>query len=180
MLKDFVCWSCALACGAMVVSSTIPEVIPFARPAHTSKAGTRERNVNAIVQAIIGQESGWNYRAVNPHSGALGFAQVMPSNVGPWSKEAGLGWLSTGQFINSPETQKRVIYFKIGQYYDEALKRAGGDTALATRMVASAWYSGQYSLYDDRRPQPYNGVQYPSIAYYTTRALTAAKRFGLK
>jgi hypothetical protein len=121
---------------------------------------------------------------INPHSGALGFAQIMPANLVPWAKEAGLGYISSQQFMKSPETQKKIIAFKIGQYFDWAMKKTGGDVSLSARMVAALWYSGRAELHNDRRPQPYpyNGgfVNYPSIGYYCDKVERNAVKFGLR
>lgn len=105
-----------------------------------------------FVNAIVGQESGGNYRAVNKDSGALGFAQVMPSNVAAWSREI-LGYAVTpSQFLNSPDLQRRIVNGKLRQYYDR----------YGARGAAAAWYSGDPSLANDTRSQ--NG--YPSIKSY--------------
>jgi cell wall-associated NlpC family hydrolase len=103
-------------------------------------------------KSIVGQESGGNYRAVNRDSGALGFAQVMPSNVGAWSREI-LGYAVTpSQFLNSPDLQNAIVRGKLKKYYDQ----------YGARGAASAWYSGDPHLADDTRSQ--NG--YPSIKSY--------------
>lgn len=187
MLKDIIAWGSVLASAALVVNSNVdslPEWVPGPRPNPPAQAGgTRANNIKAITQAIIGQESGWNYKAVNPHSSALGFAQIMPANVGPWAREAGLGNVSTQQFLNSPDIQRKVIAFKIGQYYDWAMKKTGGNARLSARMVAALWYSGRAELHNDRKPQPYltNGVYvyYPSIGEYCDKAEASAIKHKL-
>jgi Transglycosylase SLT domain len=119
-----------------------------------------------LYNAIIRQESGGNYRAVNPHSGALGIGQVMPANVASWSREA-LGYsITPQQFLNSPELQDRIIQFKLDQYYREAIGR-GLSPDEAVRYVASKWYSGSGDNRNSTRPQ--NG--YPSISAYTHQVL---------
>lgn len=111
-------------------------------------------------RAIVGQESGGNYRAVNKDSGALGFAQVMPSNVAAWSKEI-LGYSVTpSQFLNSPALQERIVKGKLRQYYDR----------YGARGAAAAWYSGDPSLANDTRSQ--NG--YPSIKSYVDQVIARA------
>lgn len=106
----------------------------------------------AFYNAIIGQESGGNYSAVNKDSGALGIAQIMPFNIGPWSKEI-LGYeITPQQFLNSPELQDAIVKGKLKKYYD----------SYGARGAASAWYSGQPDLHMSTKSQ--NG--YPSIKDY--------------
>lgn len=112
---------------------------------------------DSFFQSIVGQESGGNYRAVNKDSGALGFAQVMPANVGAWSREI-LGYsVSTSQFLNSPELQNAIVRGKLKKYYDQ----------YGARGAAAAWYSGDPRLADDTRSQS----GYPSIKSYVDQVL---------
>lgn len=124
--------------------------------------------VTALRRAIVGQESGGNFRAVNPHSGALGYGQLMPENVGPWTREALGRSLSQSEFLNSPQLQIKTIDFKLNQMLQRARQAAGGNEEVAIRRVASEWYSGRQDLYNDTRPQSYGGGSYPSIAEYTS------------
>lgn len=122
-------------------------------------------------RAIIGQESGANFRAVNRHSGALGYGQVMPENVADWSREA-LGYsITPQQFLNSPQLQLQIIDHKLGQYLQHALLASNGNEEVAIRRVASQWYSGRPHLYNSTTPQYYGGHRYPSIAEYTLSVL---------
>jgi len=137
----------------------------------SNSGGGSQSVVQALRTAIIGQESGYNYKAVNPDSGALGFAQIMPFNIGPWSREA-LGYeITRAQFLNSPDLQLKIIDYKLNQYYQNAIAASGSDVDIAVRRVASAWYSGNPNLYANTRPQYSNGNQYPSIADYTLSVL---------
>ncbi|OLP19648.1 hypothetical protein BST81_03655 [Leptolyngbya sp. 'hensonii'] len=140
-------------------------------------AAPASRIVIALRRAIIGQESAGNFRAVNPHSGALGYGQVMPFNVRAWSIEA-LGYpLTPQQFINSPQLQLQIIDYKLGQYWQSSLRLSGGDEEIAVRMVAAQWYSGDPRLYNGTRVQRYNGGRYPSIQAYTLAVLSRYKTF---
>lgn len=127
--------------------------------------------VLALRRAIIGQESGTNFRAVNPHSGALGYGQVMPANVPSWSREA-LGYsVSPENFLNNPEIQLLVIDYKLNQFWQNALVASSGDEAIAVRRVAAQWYSGRPHRYNSNTPQFYNGHRYPSVAEYSLSVL---------
>jgi hypothetical protein len=121
--------------------------------------------------AIIGQESGRNFRAVNPHSGALGYAQIMPSNLPRWSQDA-LGYrISRDQFLQRPDLQLAIIDHKLAQYWKQSLAASRGNEAIAIRRVAAWWYSGNPNLYRSTQPQFYRGYRYPSIAHYSQRVL---------
>ena len=132
-------------------------------------------NINRLRQAIIGKESGGNFRAVNPDSGALGIGQVMPENVGPWTQKHLGRRLTPQQFLNSREAQIAVVNGQINEILQQQL-RAGYDVATAIRRTASVWYSGRGNLYNDRRPQYTNGRQYPSIGEYTLDILRRYNR----
>ena len=123
-------------------------------------------SVDGARRAIFGNESGNNFRAVNPHSGALGIAQVMPANVGPWSQEILGRTVSQQEFLNNPGVQMAIINGKLQKYFQqEAAKGFTGEVLL--RRVASIWYSGQADLYDNAPDEYYNGHKYPSIRNYT-------------
>lgn len=87
---------------------------------------------NSFLNAIMGQESGGNSRAVNKTSGALGTYQILPSNVPQWSQEALGHSVSTQQFLNSADIQNKVARYKLQEYYN----RYGAAGA------AVAWYAG--------------------------------------
>lgn len=113
-------------------------------------------NFRSFVRAIAGKESGGNYGAVNPHSGALGKYQIMPANI----EGTGRGWdyeilgkdISTQQFLNNPKLQERIARGKLRKYY-QAHGAAG---------AASAWYSGDPNKVNSTVKQG----QYPSIHAY--------------
>lgn len=154
------------AVATQVRAYEFPSPSTFDSPAsHTPEA------VVALRRAIIGQESGANFRAVNRHSGALGYGQVMPANVPSWSREA-LGYsLTPDQFLNSPELQLKVIDHKLNEYWQAALVDAQGNEAIAVRRVASHWYSGKPYRYTSTRAQYSGGHRYPSVAEYTLQVL---------
>lgn len=120
-----------------------------------------------LMQRIIGQESAGDPGAINPDSGALGLGQVMPENLPTWSREAIGREVSVQEFLEYPELQKQIIHFKLNQYWQAAIVKTS-DPTVACRRVASTWYSGNPSLYNDMTPQVFNGGSYPSIADYTT------------
>ena len=172
----------SLAKGMLIFSLAFPLLAPAAEAEQTSFQNgplTISHNVSTVTsdqiinlrRAIIGQESGANFRAVNPHSGALGYGQVMPENVPSWSREA-LGYsISPRQFLNSPNLQLIIIDHKLAQYWQKAIVASGGNEQIAVRRVASQWYSGKPHRYSSTAPQVYAGHRYPSIASYTLSVL---------
>lgn len=127
--------------------------------------------VMLIRQAIIGQESGANFQAVNRHSGALGYAQVMPENLPQWSKEA-LGFsVSRKDFLASPELQIAIVDFKLNQYWQKSIVASRGNVAIAIQRVAAWWYSGKPEKYTSTKTQYYAGHRYPSVAAYSQSIL---------
>lgn len=89
-------------------------------------AGGATSELEAFMGALIGQESGGDPNAVNTRTGAAGLGQMM--DWSGWAREAGV---DPGDF--SAENQKRVIRYKLAQYY--ALFGNWRD-------VAIAWYGG--------------------------------------
>jgi murein DD-endopeptidase MepM/ murein hydrolase activator NlpD len=126
-------------------------------------------------KAIISQESQGNHEAVNTDSFAVGYGQVMPENIAPWTKECLGKTISEADFKVSPKLQLAVIDCKLTQYYEAALKESKTPDE-AIRRVASQWYSGQRDWFDDPTPQHYNGNPYPSIRDYTLSVLEKVKK----
>ncbi len=84
--------------------------------------------IDQFMNAISGIESGGDYNARNPTSGAHGRYQIMPENWPAWSKEA------FGKVVaKTPTAQRRVAKNKMLQYYDNY----GSWDA-----VAVAWFAG--------------------------------------
>ena len=138
-------------------------------PTSTLPSGkTRSQRVTALRRAIIGQESGGKFYIVNPHSGALGYGQLLQENVAPWTKAALGRALTIEEFLANPELQIKTIDHKLNEYLKRELAYTGGSNEeLAIRRVASAWYSGNPNLWNNTRPQYTKGRRYPSIASYT-------------
>ena len=155
---------------ARQIAGASDAVVEFSRKLRGDRGTKIQRNntLTALRRAIIGKESGANFKAVNPHSGALGYGQVMPANVASWTKAALGKSLTPQQFLNNPDDQIKAIDFKLNQYLERELKATGNNLSLAVRRVASTWYSGQPGLYDNARPQTYGAGNYPSIRDYTT------------
>ena len=132
--------------------------------------------VMALSRAIIGQESSADAQSLNPHSGALGLAQIMPANLSAWSQDI-LGYqITPDEFLNNRELQMKIIQHKLSEYWQEALAASGGDEAIAVLRVASYWYSGNPNLYASTVPQSYQGKngklhRYPSVAEYSNSVL---------
>jgi hypothetical protein len=129
----------------------------------TGGAGGQE--IDRFMAALAGKESGGDYGAVNPDSGASGKFQIMPVNWPSWATRAGL----SPDAPRTPANQELVARRIMLDYYNQF-----GNW----RDVAVAWYSGPgrdaahlaRKRYDDR-PQG----RYPSINDYANDVM---KRFG--
>lgn len=137
--------------------------------------------VDALSHAIINQESTNNHESLNPHSQALGLAQIMPANIGAWSKEALGHRISVDEFLSNPTAQKQIIHYKLEQYWHDALVASQGDEEIAVLRVASHWYSGSPDLYKSKTVQWYRGTdgklhRYPSVAKYSNSILQKYKQ----
>ena len=66
---------------ALTVATIVLSVIPFAASSATAPPG-----INRFLYALGQVESGGNYTARNPYSGAYGKYQIMPSNWPSWAK----------------------------------------------------------------------------------------------
>ncbi|MGE3705129.1 MAG: transglycosylase SLT domain-containing protein [Vicinamibacterales bacterium] len=117
--------------------------------------------LDSFMAALAGQESGGSYSAENPHSGAYGKWQIMPSNWPAWSREAGL----PAGAPQTPENQEKVVRYKLQQYYD---KYGNWED------VAAVWYSGQPLGANADAPQTYGGGSYPSIREYVNSVIARA------
>jgi hypothetical protein len=128
-------------------------------------------DIEALSDAIIQQESHGNASSVNPDSGALGYAQIMPENLPEWSRQA-LGYEITPEvFLSRPDLQHQIIQHRLALYWQNALQASHGNKEQAIKMVASQWYSGDPYLYQSTQTQFYNGQTYPSIAEYSESVL---------
>ena len=125
-------------------------------------------SIDALREAIISKESSGNSTIQNRDTGAAGLGQIMPENIGPWTREALGRSLSLDEFLGDTQAQIKTINFKLNEYLGQALGESGGNMDEAIRRVASKWYSGQSDLFDSTRPQG----EYPSISAYTTDILS--------
>jgi transglycosylase-like protein with SLT domain len=130
-------------------------------------------DLQKLMAAFKAQESGGDPMARNERTDASGLYQIMPSNIGPWSQEAGLGDVTQEQFLGSPELQEKVARFKLEQYLKEA-KGATQDPDEQVRRVASAWYSGRPDLFENIRGVGPNQDE-PSIRQYSLGILSKYK-----
>jgi hypothetical protein len=109
-------------------------------------------DLDKFMAAIASKESGGNYDARNPDSGAYGKFQIMPSNWPAWSQAAGL----PPHAPRTPENQERVARFIMAGYY----KQFGN-----WRDVAIAWYAGPGRVNRSGGRDAPQG-KYPSINKY--------------
>lgn len=112
-------------------------------------------DIDKFMSALGGQESGGNYNAHNGDSGAAGKYQIMPTNWGPWAREAGLAPDAAMDSAN----QEKVARFKIAQYYKQF-----GDWG----KVADAWYGGPGSV---GKGETASQGKYPTKSQYAAQVL---------
>jgi hypothetical protein len=91
--------------------------------------------------AMAGQESGWDYLARNPSSGAFGKYQIMPFNWQVWARQ----YLGDARADQTPYNQEKVAYGKLRDLY-----RWLG----SWKRVAYWWLTGS-SERDERRWSAY-------------------------
>ncbi len=126
-------------------------------------------NIPALKDSIIGQESGGNAGAVNPHSGALGLGQVMPENLPSWSQEALGREVSPAEFLASPKIQDEIIEHQLGAIAlsqsttPDGQKRSDVDIA---KRSAAVWYSGRGDYCSSTGGESFGAGAYPSGAEY--------------
>jgi hypothetical protein len=152
--------------GAVRMAMDVAAPPAMAAPMGGPIAVTGPVNISRLRQAIIQKESGGDFSAVNPDSGAIGIGQVMPENVGPWTQKHFGRRLTPAQFRANRAAQVAVVNGQLNEILQQQLK-AGYDTATAIRRTASIWYSGRGDLYNNPRPQTSGGQRYPSIRDYT-------------
>lgn len=118
-------------------------------------------SLDQLLWSIGIQESGNNYSVVNS-IGAVGKYQVMKANIPEWSRAA-LGYSITWQqFRDSPALQEKIVRHRMEGYY----KKYG------FRGAASAWYSGDPTLYNSTRSQSGG----PSIKQYVDSVYGRAQK----
>jgi hypothetical protein len=122
--------------------------------------------------ALVGKESGGNYKAMNTAgSGATGLGQVMPENIGPWTKEVLGRAMSQSEFRNNKAAQIRVVSTKFNQAIKSQLD-AGHSPREAIRRAAAIWYSGSAKNVNSTKSESWNGVSYPSVKQYADDILS--------
>ena len=147
--------------------AAIPD--PVMNPAGPSRSGPVGKNFDSFMQAISKQESGGNYGAVNKDTGASGKYQIMPSNIGPWAREALGKNVSVSQFRNSPQIQEAIAKNKLKEYYNK----------YGAQGAAIAWYAGPGAAEKFvRSGQSSNRSEgkYPTVTGYAAQVL---KKMGL-
>ena len=116
-------------------------------------------DLDALLRAIGGQESGGDYGATNSRTKAFGKYQIMPENWSIWSREAGLPEGAE----QTPENQEIVARYKLGEY----LQKYGAEGA------AAAWYGGEGAVNwgaDARNRKQGNGDE-PSVNEYVAQVM---------
>lgn len=123
-------------------------------------------------QKLFGNESGGDYNAVNPKSGAIGKYQIMPENWSQWAQDAGL----SADAKPTPENQEIIADAKLRPLFE----KYGAEGAFV------AWYAGEQNavrwLNGDKTAIGDNGEEYswdapqannhPSVRQYVKNGMT--------
>lgn len=121
--------------------------------------------IGSAKAAVGGYESGNNYQSlgvqVEGRGQALGKYQVMPENLAPWLKDAGLPSMTPQEFLNSPTAQDKVFETKFGQF----MTQTGN-----FNDAASMWFSGK-PVAEAGNVKDANGTSVPSYLMNTNRIL---------
>lgn len=119
----------------------------------------------AARNAIGTFESGNNYEALGvevPGRGrALGKYQVMPENLAPWLKQAGLPPMTAREFLSSPSAQDKVFDTVFGA----AMEKHG-----SFNEAASVWFSGK-TIAEARGAKDANNTTVPQYIARTNAIL---------
>ncbi len=135
-----------------------------------AELGDLQNVLDAMRKGTMGQESGGRQAVVNGRTGASGLFQVMPANVGNWTKEYVGKVLSVTQFKKDVDAQVTVFNGEMGKYLQTAMKRSGGDVKKAIRMAAAAWYGGEGAMMRFDDPTIFRKGE-PSFRTYTSSVL---------
>lgn len=106
------------------------------------------------------------YSKGQPNGQALGAYQIMPQNLGPWLRDAGMPAMTPQQFLADHNAQDQLFDFKFGQFQQQygSFNRA-----------ARAWFTGSPDAADDvsdRQP----GVKGHTVEQYLQTANAAMAR----
>ena len=132
------------------------------------KAGTVD--YSTFKTNLFGQESGGNYDATNPDTGAIGKYQILPENWPKWAKDAGL----PSDAKPTPENQEIVADAKLRPLYEKYGAQGAAAAWYAGEQNGQRWAEGAPDAIDGNgnhyswdAPQGDNG-EYSSIRQYVT------------
>ena len=139
--------------------------------------------IDRLRNAIIWQESAGDAAIINPDSGALGLAQVMPDNLAGvgqgWDFEALGRDLSASEFLADADAQTQIVNHQLLAIYQRQVQDGYGEEE-AIRRTAAEWYSGNPDKADDTAAQYWNGSEYPSIKDYSDDVLNRVQQLRLE
>ncbi len=115
--------------GLILAMSLVALLLVGLAPAGAAATPRTPTHLSQFMWAIAGEESGWNYYARNPQSGAFGMYQIMPSSWRDWA----------GRYLHNQWADPNP--------YNQEIVARGQITALyrwlgSWRLVAHWWLTG--------------------------------------
>lgn len=139
----------------------------------SGSAGPTVIDIPALKAAIISQESGGQYDAVNPDSGALGLGQVMPENLAGegqgWDYEALGRDVSPTEFLTNPTLQHLIMEHQLSEIALSQRTDSTGaqrDPVEIAKRSAAVWYSGRSDYCSSTSVEIFGAGIYPSGTDY--------------
>ena len=139
-------------------------------------------------QKLFGNESGGDYNAVNPKSGAIGKYQIMPANWSQWAQDAGL----SADAQPTPENQEIIADAKLRPLFEKYGAEGAFVAWYAGEQNGQRWVNGaEDAIDDDGNHYSWDAGQadnHPSIRQYvkngmdglTPKAMDASERQTLE
>lgn len=122
-------------------------------------------------QKLFTNESGGDYNAVNPTSGARGKYQIMPENWSPWAQDAGL----SADAPMTPENQEIVVNAKLRPLFEKYGAEGAFVAWYAGEQNAVRWLNGEKNAVGDNGKEyswdaPQEG--FPSVRQYVKNGMS--------
>ena len=124
--------------------------------------------VSRLRGALISQESGGDHTAVNSRTQAVGLGQVLPENVGPWTKKYLGREMSYTEFRYNRLAQEKLLNLMFSELFNK-YSTEGRSEEEVIRRAAAEWYGGPGAVEHWNNPGYHANVPgEPNMAEYTS------------